>query len=76
MQSMITLWYLTDGRDTDEAKQARQQMGEWDTEWSLRHMVRLCRRIVIREKIEFLSRRKLDLRQLADQLENYLFLAG
>ena len=48
-------------------------MGEWDTEWSLRHMCRLIRRVTIRQAINSMSRRKADMHQLNDQLENYLY---
>lgn len=76
MQTLVSLWYLTDGRKLPEAKEARKNMGEWDTEWSLRHMCRLLRRLTIREAINSMSGRKADLLQLTEQLENYLFLAG
>lgn len=36
MQSVLTLWYLTVGQTLPEAQAARQRMGPWDSEWSLR----------------------------------------
>ncbi len=76
MQSMIALWYLTAGRKLPEARAARRQLGDWETEWSFRHMCRLLRRITIREVISTMSHNKHDLRQLIDCLENYLYLAA
>lgn len=76
MQTLVTLWYLTEGRKLPEAKAARKNLGDWDTEWSLRHMCRLLRRIALRHAINSMSRRKADMQLLTEQLENYLFLAG
>jgi hypothetical protein len=39
MQSVISLWYITDGRKLPAAQAARRRFGEWDTEWSLAHML-------------------------------------
>ena len=76
MQTLITLWYLTDGRKLPEAKEARKELGAWDTEWSFRHMIRLLRRITIRETINHTSATKHELYELINQLENYLYLAA
>ena len=43
MQSIISLWYLTEGRKLPQARAARKRFGEWDTEWSLAHMLRILR---------------------------------
>jgi len=75
MQSVVSLWYLTDGRKTAEAKAARRRMGEWDTEWSLAHMLRVLRRTTLRAIINFNSPTKADQQQLIDDLENYIGLA-
>jgi hypothetical protein len=32
------VWYITVGRDLAEAEELRALMGEWDSEWSLRHI--------------------------------------
>ena len=76
MQSMIAYWYLTAGRKLSEARAARRQLGNWETEWSFRHMCRLLRRITIRDVIRTMSHNKHDLQQLVEQLENYLYLAA
>jgi hypothetical protein len=75
MQSVVSLWYLTDGRKTPEAKAARRRMGLWDTEWSLAHMFRILRRTTLRTIINCNSPTKADQQQLIDDLENYLSLA-
>jgi DDE superfamily endonuclease len=76
MQSLVSLWYLTEGRHLPEARAARQSLGAWETEWSLRHMLRLLRRVTLRQAIDPTSRSKHDLQQLTQQLENYLYLAA
>jgi len=76
MQTLVTLWYLGEGHTLPEVKKARKNLGEWDNEWSLRHMCRIFRRVTIRHTINAMSATKRDLLVLADKLENYLFLAG
>jgi len=75
MQSVVSLWYLTDGGKTSEAKAARRRMGEWDTEWSFAHMLRILRRTTLRGIINSNSSTRADQQQLIDDLENYLSLA-
>jgi hypothetical protein len=76
MQSMVALWYLTHGRHLPEAREARRRLGEWESEWSFRHMLRLLRRLGIREMISRMSHNKHELQQLTANLENYLYLAA
>lgn len=76
MQSLLQLWYFTAGHKLPEARAARKQLGEWDTEWSLRHMLRVLRRASLRATIQLTSRTKHDLHQLINQLEEYLALAA
>jgi len=75
MQSVITLWYLTEGRQLPQARAARKRFGEWDTEWSLGHMLRVLRAAILDHAITPTSATKTDLWQLIHQLENYLSLA-
>lgn len=75
MQSVVSLWYLTDGCETAEAATARRRMGEWDTEWSLAHMTRIFRRTTLRAVINANSPTKANQQQLIENLENYLSLA-
>ena len=76
MQSLITLWYFTEGQHLPAARAARQRLGSWETEWSLRHMIHLLRRETLRAAITITSPTKRDLQQFIDRLENYLNLAA
>lgn len=76
MQSTISLWYFTEGRKLPEARAARKRFGDWDTEWSLLHMIRVLRAAILDETIKPTSAKKADLYQLIDRLGNYLNLAN
>jgi hypothetical protein len=76
MQSVIGLWYITKGRKLPAAQAARRRFGEWDTEWSLAHMLRILRTAILEAAINPESATKADLYQLLDDLENYLNLAA
>jgi hypothetical protein len=76
MQSVISLWYITDGRKLPPAQAARRRFGAWDTEWSLAHMLRILRAAILENTINPESATKADLCQLLDALENYLNLAA
>jgi hypothetical protein len=76
MQSVISLWYITEGRKLPAARAARRRFGEWDTEWSLAHMLRILRASILEATINPDSATKAELRQLFDALENYLNLAA
>jgi len=52
LQSVVMVWYLTAGRDLPEAEELRGMMGEWDSEWSLRHMVQVLRRATLNATIK------------------------
>ena len=76
MQSVISLWYITEGCKLPAARAARRRFGEWDTEWSLAHMLRILRTTILESTINPESATKADLRQLLNDLENYLNLAA
>ena len=75
MQSIVSLWYLTEGWRLPQARAARKRFGEWDTEWSLAHMLRALRAAILDHTITPTSATKADLQQLLKQLEIYLNLA-
>jgi hypothetical protein len=75
MQSVIGLWYITEGHKLPQARAARRRLGDWDTEWSLAHMLRILRAAVLADTIQPRSATKADLRELLDALQNYLQLA-
>jgi hypothetical protein len=75
MQSVISLWYFSRGHKLPQARAARRRLGEWDTEWSLRHMLRVLHGVILEQTITSNSATKADLYELINQLENYLNLA-
>lgn len=75
MQSAISLWYITVGHKTPQAKAARRRFGEWDTEWSLAHMLRILRAAILANTIDSKSATKAEMHELLAALENYLHLA-
>jgi hypothetical protein len=76
MQSVISLWYFAEGRKLPAAQAARRRLGEWGTEWSFAHMLRILRTAILEATINPESATKADLCQLLDDLETYLSLAA
>jgi DDE superfamily endonuclease/putative transposase ISC1217 len=72
MQSVLTLWYLTVGHTLPEAQAARERMGPWDSEWSLRHIVSVLRTAVLEQTINPQSGAKANWQQLLGQVKKYL----
>jgi hypothetical protein len=75
MQSVIGLWYITEGHKLPQARAARRRFGAWNTEWSLAHMLRILRAAILANTINAKSATKADLHELLAALENYLHLA-
>lgn len=76
MQSVIMVWYITAGRALPEAEELRAVMGEWDSEWSLRHMVQVLRRATLNETIQPRSDEPSELMKLIETLKNCVNLAA
>jgi hypothetical protein len=76
MQSVITVWYLSDGRDLPEAQAARENMGSWDSEWSLRHMLKVLRGATLDKTINNLSAAETDVQQIIQTLKTCVNLAA
>jgi hypothetical protein len=76
LQSVIMVWYITAGYDSDEAAQLRGRLGEWDSEWSLRHMVQVLQRAVLNATIDPNSADEAQLRQMVQTLQNWALLAA
>jgi DDE superfamily endonuclease len=76
MQSVIMVWYLTAGHQSAEAAQMRARMGEWDSEWSLRHMLRVLQRCVLDATIDPNSADQPQLREMVQTLKNWALLAA
>jgi DDE superfamily endonuclease len=76
LQSLVQGWYLTAGHDLPEAKAARELMGDWDSEWSLRHMLKVLRRATLDATINSNSADTNELQQMMETLKNCVNLAA
>jgi hypothetical protein len=76
MQSVILVWYLTDGKDLPQAQQMRQRVGPWDSEYSLRHMIQVLQRATLDATIQPNSASEPQLRDLIQTLQNWALLAA
>jgi hypothetical protein len=76
MQSVISLWYITEGCKLPQAQAARRRFGLWDTEWSLAHMLHILRAAILADTINPKSATKADLQQLLGDFANYVALAN
>lgn len=75
-QSVLTVWYLSAGRDLPEAAQERELMGPWDSEWSLRHMLKVLRRATLGKTIDITSATSNEVHQMIEALKNLVNLAA
>jgi hypothetical protein len=76
LQSVLMVWYITAGRALPEAQELREVMGEWDSEWSLRHMLAVLRRATLNAAIEPMSDEPAELLKLIEALKNCVNLAA
>jgi hypothetical protein len=76
MQSVIMVWYSTAGRDLPESLELRERMGEWDSEWSLRHMLQVLRRAILNATIDPNSADQAKLTDMVKTLKNWANLAA
>ena len=76
MQSVVMVWYITAGYESAEAAELRGLMGEWDSEWSLRHMMQVLRRAILNATIDPNSANEGELREMAQALKNWANLAA
>jgi len=76
MQSVEMVWYITAGYESAEAAELRSLMGEWDSEWSLRHMIQVLRRAILNATIDPNSAKEAELREMAQTLKNWANLAA
>jgi hypothetical protein len=76
MQSVIMVWYLTAGHTLPEARDLREVMGEWDSEWSLRHMLQVLRRAILNATINPNSADQAQLTEMVKTLKNWANLAA
>jgi hypothetical protein len=76
MQSVIMVWYLTAGRELPEALELRARMGEWDSEWSLRHMLQVLRTAILNATFSANSADHAELLQMVHTLKSWGNLAA
>jgi hypothetical protein len=76
LQSVIMVWYLTVGHTSPEARELREVMGDWDSEWSLRHMLRVLRRAILNATINPNSADQAELTEMVRTLKNWANLAA
>ena len=76
MQSVVMVWYLTEGSQSVEATELRARMGAWDSEWSLRHMIQVLRAATLNATINPDSATEAELRQMTKTLKNWANLAA
>jgi hypothetical protein len=76
MQSVIMVWYLRAGQALPQAEELRSRMGEWDSEWSLRHMMQVLRRVILDETIDPNSADRANLCEMVQALKNWANLAA
>lgn len=76
MQSVLMVWYLTAGRVSPEGEELRALLGDWDSEWSLRHMVKVLRRAILNATINPDCADEAQVRQMVRTLKNWVNLAA
>lgn len=76
MQSLVSLWYLTAGHESEAAKKEESLMGEWDSAWSLRHMLKVLRRATLENTINTNSANTADLMSSIETLKNIVNTAA
>jgi hypothetical protein len=76
MQSVVMVWYITAGRELPEAEELRSLMGDWDSEWSLRHMIQVLRRAILNATINPNSADQAQLIEMVQTLKNWANLAA
>ncbi len=76
IQSVVIVWYLTAGRESAEAVELRERLGDWDSEWSLRHMIQVLRRAILNATINTNSAGEAQLCEMVQTLKNWANLAA
>ena len=76
MQSVIMVWYVTAGAASPEAAELGERLGAWDSEWSLRHMIRVLQRVILNATINPDSANPAQLREMVQTLKNWANLAA
>jgi hypothetical protein len=75
LQSVLMVWYVTAGQHSPEAVSLRD-VREWDSEWSLRHMLQVLRRATLSATIQTNSAKTPELVEMVNNLKNWANLAA
>jgi hypothetical protein len=76
MQSLIILWYLNAGHASTEAKEEAALMGDWDSPWSLRHILKVLRRATLNATINSKSAQPDGLVSFVETMKNCVNMAA
>jgi hypothetical protein len=76
MQSVIQVWYVTEGHKLPEAKEVEALMGPWDSPTSLRHMFSVLRRVTLNRSINTNSSDPKELQRWLGTLKNLINAAA
>jgi DDE superfamily endonuclease len=76
IQSVIMVWYVTAGRESVEAAELRERLGDWDSEWSLRHMIQVLRRATLNATINTNCADQAQLCEMVQTLKNWANLTA
>jgi len=76
MQSVITVWYVTEGHTLAEAAEMEALRGPWDSDCSLRHMIQVLRRATLNATINSNSGDAADMARSLEILKNCVNLAA
>jgi hypothetical protein len=76
MQSVIMVWYVSAGRELPEAQDLRERGGDWDSEWSLRHMIQVLRSAILNATINPNSADETEVREMVETLKKWANLAA
>jgi hypothetical protein len=76
MQSVILVWYVTEGHKCAEAKEVEALMGPWDSPTSLRHILQVLRRATLNLSINANSSDCNELQRWIASLKNLINAAA
>ena len=76
IQSVVMVWYISAGYASAEAAELRGLLGDWDSEWSLRHMIQVLRHAILNATIDPNSATEAQLREMTKTLKNWAYLAA
>ena len=76
MQSVLMVWYVTEGHTLPEAREVAALMGPWDSDCSLRHVIQVLRRAILNATINSNSGDVEEIKRSLEVLKNCMNLAA